>query len=514
MFCNSSAGCAGFFRSIGGSLVLISTSRYGAGISPDSISYISAARSLVHGGGFTITGGTPVVAWPPLYPALLALFGWVFNLDPMKTANVLNAFLYGFIIYAGGVLSLRYLSSTPVLAILGVVLILASIPLFNTAVMVWSEPLFILLVLLSIISSQYYLRKRDTISLLALAILVSLACLTRYIGLMLVLWGIALISFHAGANKRKKLVHALSFSLVTIAPLAAWLSRNYALSGTLFGLRAPVVNTLDKNLSFVFNRFLVWYIPDKIADHRAWLILIGLCAGLLAGVSLINGVSKKKLRHLLLDPMLSFTLIYLTVLVVLATVTATDGIGDRLLSPMYVPLTLLLLTSCYTIMKRITERRRGSYWHFYGNVLFTAFILIWLLYPLDHNVLVEAKQVSNGVGYSSQLWRNSELMGYLIKNQEAVQQYAVYSNHPDAIDILAGLASEMSPIKTRFNSPEMVNVATNLVGTWPPEDNARLIWFDRHEHAFLYSLEEIKQIADLELITAFTDGVIYKVERK
>jgi hypothetical protein len=60
----------------------------------------------------------------------------------------------------------------------------------------------------------------------------------------------------------------------------------------------------------------------------------------------------------------------------------------------------------------------------------------------------------------------------------------------------------------------MVNVATNLVGTWPPEDNARLIWFDRHEHTFLYSLEEIKQIADLELITAFTDGVIYKVERK
>ena len=55
-----------------GALALFATSR-GIGLSPDSISYISAGRSLASGGGLRVWHGAPLTDWPPLYPALLAL---------------------------------------------------------------------------------------------------------------------------------------------------------------------------------------------------------------------------------------------------------------------------------------------------------------------------------------------------------------------------------------------------------------------------------------------------------
>ncbi len=432
---------------IGAVLVLVTTSRFGAGISPNSISFISAARNLNAGEGFTISSGAPVTAWPPLYPALLAFVGRIFNGDSLQIADALNAFIFALIIYSGGALSFKYLSSSPIIAVLGVLLILASIPVFSASVMVWSEPLFILLVLLGIICSRYYLQVNDSISLMLLSLSVSLACMTRYIGVVLILWGILVILFQRGGNVRKRLNHAIIFTLISILPLTIWITRNYVLSGTLFGLRAASINSLDKNLSYVFNTFLEWYVPGKIVDHRAVLILTGITFGFLAGMSLKGAGGTNKIMRLFKDPMVLFTIMYLTALVILSTVSAADGIGDRLLSPAYVPLTLLLLVAFNTFVKGISERHQGRYVPVIANATLIIGILLWLVYPLDSNILAEAKRLSNGVGYNTELWRNSELMQYLIQHQDAVTQYTIYTNHPDAVDILAGLVTKVSPIK-------------------------------------------------------------------
>lgn len=87
---------------VGAILILLSTSRYGAGLSPDSVGYIGTARNLITGAGFISYGGSPTVEWPPLYPALLALVGGTFETDPLLLANVVNALIFGLIVYVGG----------------------------------------------------------------------------------------------------------------------------------------------------------------------------------------------------------------------------------------------------------------------------------------------------------------------------------------------------------------------------------------------------------------------------
>ena len=65
-------------------LVLLSTARYGAGLSPDSVAYLDVARSLASGKGFVSHTGEPLVWWPPLYPMLLALIGFATGLDHLN----------------------------------------------------------------------------------------------------------------------------------------------------------------------------------------------------------------------------------------------------------------------------------------------------------------------------------------------------------------------------------------------------------------------------------------------
>ena len=59
----------------GALVVFFGTSRFGIGISPDSVNYISCARELIKGNGFISYDGTPFTLWPPLYPTLLGILG-------------------------------------------------------------------------------------------------------------------------------------------------------------------------------------------------------------------------------------------------------------------------------------------------------------------------------------------------------------------------------------------------------------------------------------------------------
>lgn len=71
-------------------LVLLSTSRYGVGLSPDSAIYISVAKNLLSGNGYREFGGIPFVNWAPLFPTLLAILG-LLGISPLDGARLINA---------------------------------------------------------------------------------------------------------------------------------------------------------------------------------------------------------------------------------------------------------------------------------------------------------------------------------------------------------------------------------------------------------------------------------------
>src|ERR1700733_5078491 len=162
------------------------------GLSPDSISYTSAARSLYATGSPHEFDGEWLVDFPLGYPAFLTLIMFISRLDPFQFGLVLNGILFAILVFV--CLSQAKKNGFPLLLRYGYGLCL----LFSTALlqvygMLWSETLFILCTALFFATCGSYGRTHSTRALLAMAATTALACSTRYIGVTLLGVGILLL---------------------------------------------------------------------------------------------------------------------------------------------------------------------------------------------------------------------------------------------------------------------------------------------------------------------------------
>ncbi len=138
-------------------LVLVATSSYGTGLSPDSVGYISIARQIAEGNGYVDRYGEDVAVWPPLYPFVLGVIQLLFSVDPLEATRFINALAFGLNV----ALALWIVAQNlPLKFVFAAFLWLGfSLPLLQVSVMAWSEPLFILFSLGWLISLNAYLSR-------------------------------------------------------------------------------------------------------------------------------------------------------------------------------------------------------------------------------------------------------------------------------------------------------------------------------------------------------------------
>lgn len=529
------------FGLLGAGIVMMSTSRYGAGLSPDSVHYIATARHISAGDGVISYTGNPVVVWPPLYPAVLAFVDYTTGIDPLSSAHVVNAILFGIIAYLSGLLFFKHLALP---AFLLLVLLGPLRFLVYVSRMAWSEPLFICFVLIFLLLLKSYVDRGRISSVLFLALSVALACLTRYIGVVLIPTAIICVLFFRRDAIATKIRHLIGFLAIAILPIGAWILRNYYVSKTLFGPRSPSNWSFSDNLLLAFDNLLIVYVPWAIVLRRSVLLI---CILLFAALVVI-GISKKwvHIKAILLKNslLLLFIIAYTGFLVATSTTTAYDPISMRLLSPVYVPLTLVILSFAAQALSPLKTRFSPR---FVSLFLWSA-LLLWLVYPVGALAHSTLRFVNNGAGYSGRSWRDSETIAYIRQYRDHLESdCCIYSNAPDAAyilaDITAGFSPRLSPGLRRRSSPllslEKIHAARqgrelppnslstlpeaafaadgsiqSLKGSWPEEDSACLIWFDAVRRTYLLTVDELQTIADVHQIMRFEDGAVYSVTRK
>jgi 4-amino-4-deoxy-L-arabinose transferase-like glycosyltransferase len=194
-------------------LVLLTTSQYGAGLSTDSVAYIATARNMAHGLGATSLDGNPLVLQAPFYSLLLACIDRLFGVDPLSSAPVVNALILGLLVYVSGSLISRHLTQGYVFALLGAAAVLLSPALFGVSVMAWSEPLFVLFVVLFLLCLESWLQDKGRAWFAILTLSAALACITRYAGVTLVLTGGLAILLLDRERWKARIVHAFSLNL-------------------------------------------------------------------------------------------------------------------------------------------------------------------------------------------------------------------------------------------------------------------------------------------------------------
>jgi hypothetical protein len=497
---------------IGATIILIATLRYGAGISNDSVSYIATARHIADGTGVISFDNNPLVEWPPLYPAILGAFDFAFGMDPLSSAPIINTVLFGLIIFLSGVLFFKSLNSAT-LAFLGTASLLVSVPLTYVSMQAWSEPLFIILVVLYLISTKSYLEKADKTSLILLSLSVALACLTRYIGVILILTGFVSIMFFRHGNVKAKIRHLVFFTIVSSLPIGIWVFRNFSISGTLFGGRHSSIITFSQNISDTFATILGWYLPGGIAASPACLIMMSAVTVIFLSAFLYTVfVKEKKVPTLQTHPFLRilFLLIavYVSFLVISSTMTATDSIGNRLLSPIVVPVYLLGLI----FMEKLFEPLRPLFSRKLAILLLATGVIVFFAIPFNGITGKITNHLNQGYVYSNTTWGNSETIRYLLMHQSLASGGVVYSNQPEALYILTNFGVRLSPRKNYFNSTQATNDLSTFIASLQPNGNY-LVWFNGSLN-YLYTPEELKSFVVLEQKAKLRDGIIYFVSKK
>lgn len=493
----------------GAGIILFATSQYGAGISPDSVGYIATARHLIDGIGFITYNNTPLLAQPPLYPAVLGVVGFVFRIDPLISANFVSAIFFGLTLYISGLLFLKNLP--PFLAFLGTASLIVSLPLIKVSFQAWSEPPFIFFVTLYLFALLKYLEKKNVKLLLLLSFSVMLACLSRYIGVVLVLTGIISILIIQHTNLKTKLLHAFTFAFVSTLPIGIWVGRNYLLSKTFFGPRSPSSHSLLYNLSHIFNTLARWYLPIQITDSHPIFIFLSLIVCFLIGIFFVLAKTPLATPFKQARPFTIFLLLlifgYSGFLIISSTTTHYDSIGDRLLSPIAVPTNLLL----FFIIEKLFKRMIAHLPKKPVKLLLTAGIALWLGYPTTGTAIYTIRQFHQGSEYSTKSWKNSQTIQYVRENN--LSDYPIYSNGTDVIYLFLNKNVRQIPLK--LSGADTIAKSMFSENTFPQENKACLIWFNQLTwRAYLLTPEELLSVTHLEQRIQLDDGAIYVVSRK
>lgn len=426
----------GLIALLGSWLLKISTP-FGLGLSDDSVAYIAGGRSILRGQGYSqiwlASELQPVTHFPPLYSAVLAMIG-LFGLDPLRGVRLLNILLFSANAVLLGILGSR-MTQSRVAGLMLAVLFVGNSSLMHVHSFAQSEPLYLFFSLVAFLLFAVYFEKEQTAWLIGAGFAIGLAYLTRYAGLaLLATFAIALLLLHT--TWRKRIVSLVVLFGSAIPWLLAWTIRNKILAGNITNRTMqwhPVTMENIRRGIFNFSRYLI-----PIEDWRKSLTKIpGLIEGilLLIGLGLLIWLVIVSLRFLSKPTLnqrpeiISYsTGIYIygyliSLMISISLFDASTPLKERILSPIYVSLLILLVALGMWIWNLQHQNWRTFV------VLFTILILGTSFFD-QYRTVEDLKK--DGQGFASWQWYDSKVMAAI--GQISIE-VMIYTNQPTAVYI-------------------------------------------------------------------------------
>ena len=481
---------------IGVLLIYLYSRHGGIGLSPDSIVYISNARSVVHGGGFFEFEGIPVTDFPIGYPAFLSIFLFISRLDLVQSGQYINMFLYFCLIYLSGGIINHISTKNRWVKIPFLFLIVFSPALIGVYTMLWSETLFLVMTLLFFVALHQYGQTKTFNTLVVVAIIAGLSCIVRYAGVTLVGAGGLMILLDRKLHPGKKFGHLILFGTIGISFLVANLIRNYLVTGMLMGNREKSLTSFSqniKNYAYVFGDFFYF---DSFP--KALVILIAISFFIFYIYSHIIHIYKTNRYYNYWNICAAFFIVYTIFIILSATFSRYEAYNMRLLSPLYLPC-LLPFTFIITWM---ISKRVG--WRKYSLVAFFVLLFVGINYYQykDNSDLYEMAKDGGIPGYAEDSWKNSPVIMYIKKNKPRFKEASrIYSNGNEAIYLFTGIPADLIP--HRENKVENANFIEEQ------QDEYYLIWFYENASPELLSLNKLLKEHKYIPLASYPDGIIF-----
>ncbi len=368
----------------GCSFLLLSYSTRQMNLTHDSLEYLQAAKSFNTKGKLLTTNGESFTNWAPLFPLILSTFEG--DLNVYQYFNLLC-----FLSLVGGMIWLtRYFIQDKRLQLICAIWLSFSTPILMQFNFLWSEPLFITLLVFKICFFQMFQKTEKPIYYYGLILLGVLLCLQRYAGLFMVPAFVLMLIGYGKVN-RITMRRGLLYGVASALPTLIWIGLHYQQKGKGFSAFASnLLVSFFPNLirSYYQDIFFSWFLPSQLVFQLGQFYLMAMLI-LLIIVWIRTKIRLTKGQVFLL--MISLTYYLLLLLIDYASVNA--GVKDfsylsdleRYLAVLYVPVLLLLFS--------VTDQNVDRLSAFQKRILFVL-LIIWSLYPV-------ARTIKNSID-----WRN------------------------------------------------------------------------------------------------------------
>ena len=490
-------------------LIMLATAKFGVGISGDSADYILWAHNFIETHSFTKPDGSSLIILPPLYSVLIAVFK-LFWINEFLAVRLINAISFLFVIFLSGLWILRYLGSL-FFAIAGSFLILFSYPLISVYSWAWSEPLFILIVMIFLFLLPTAVSNPTYKIAIILGILTSAACLTRYVGFVLLPVG-GIVLFFGIKGLSRKLIYTSVWGFASVIPFGLWLVRNMILSGTPMGVRFPTTFSLGENIQMSGGFIGRCFIMQGTNQFISGWFFISLLTAMTFGTLIFyfyKLIKTKEVNWAVISALL-YIIFYFAAVVYAATTTSLGSFEDRYLIPSYPAIVMFMMFIMFALMKWVKTRKRVL--HYTALVGMIAFLGFWLFTGLAYTNLICKRLSANGFGFANLSWKNSDTIGWLRANK---LEGIVYTNDIQAGDLLANLNAKLLPAKPDFYKNVSENTKNELIervedfkASIDSGQRVYLVWYANHFRKYLYDPQELTQFCNMTLITRLPDGYI------
>lgn len=513
-------------------LVLARQVHFGPGLTPDSSTYVSVARSLVDGEGFVAFHGD-LTLFPPLFPIVLAIVG-VFGVDALAAAAWVNAGAFGGAVWlVGGWLRRR--GAPPLLSIAAAAAGALSLPMARVAAYVWSESLFVFLVVLSLSLLDRHVRDGGRRALLLAAICAALCCLARYAGFAVVACAVVVLMVAGRGATQVRLRRVAAYAAIALAPIGLWMTRAWVLFGVPVDEADPgrwtsALHALDTGstevLSWILGPSAFWrlaWLWGEGAGVEAQLALAGVVCKL-AALGVCVGVFARVLARRAgawrgVVVCACFIACYFGVL---ALALPLRGLfpEPRYFAPVHLPLILLVGLGVNAVLLRGTARSSARSRRLITGAVAGVGVALWLAQWANANRIDMAQWLARGSdGYGARRWRDSETVLHL--RAAGLPGSKIFTNDHAALYLLAGRGPDGARLIAHGDcgAPQTclfkVSNAAALARWRAESDDARVVWLHRPRLESRGTLAAMVEAhAPLNVQTVFADGIVFRAGRQ
>jgi hypothetical protein len=496
------------FHLLWGCVLGWSISKYGLGISTDSVHQLFGALNLAAGRGLFSFDGGFLLTWPPLYPALLAFIQILTRQDPFLAAEILQICAFA---GTSVCLALLYLNIFPgnfLLALAGNILSDIGAVVLTAFGVVGSDYLHICLVLAYLLLCAKYVQARSGRSFVGLSAVGMLVMLERYLGIAAIAAGTALVCLHAQGGWRKGMVPAL-FTALSALPGTLW----WVITSRLLTSRAPV--SFADNFRWFSTSVLQWFFSVDAKGPYIWLWIALLWLVLASALFLAFRLRDRSAAPAaFVSALLYYSIFYTLSLFGAASIEYFNKLEGRFLLPLYLPsllLVALLAGELWTAAaQRTAGRKRGlALGGICMALALTAVGLLRITLPIAWASHTQAYLVGND--FNNEAWHANDVMRYWLANPPT-GNYRLLSNYPDGVAFYTWRPVSASPVRHAGPYAQAVIPLTEYRSElFSPGQDIYVIWIEPNIHPYYYGPQDLTAIANIEALFESPDGGVYRL---